>query len=127
VGGTLLRRLDLQALISRGTADFILAGALDTGSVRASGRARLFDSIPTYRISGTALRMPGTAAVARALAGRAGDPDLVVAFRIAGQGKAADSARVEGRVSFTAVTDSGERVELGHATLRLAGGRLDLR
>jgi uncharacterized protein involved in outer membrane biogenesis len=127
IGGTLLRRLDLQALVTRGTADFTLAGALDTGTVHASGRARLFDSIPSYRFSGTALRMPGTAAVARALAGRTGDPDLVVAFRIVGEGKSADSARIDGRLNLTAVPDSGARVELGHAILRLAGGRLDLR
>jgi len=127
IGATLLRRLDLQALITRGTTDFTLVGALDTGTVSANGRARPFDSIPTYRFSGTALRMPGTAAVARALAGQTGDPGLVIAFRIAGQGKSADSARIDGRVNLTAVRDSGVRVELGHATLRLVGGRLDLR
>jgi autotransporter translocation and assembly factor TamB len=127
IGATLLRRLDLQALITRGAADFTLVGALDTGTVNVNGRARPFDSIPTYRFSGTALRMPGTAAVARGLAGQAGNPVLLLGFRIAGQGKSPDSARVDGRVRLTAVRDSGDRVELGHANLRLAGGRLDLR
>lgn len=127
IGATLLRRLDLHALITRGAADFTLRGALDTGSVSANGRARPFDSIPTYRFSGTALRMPGTTAVARGLAGQTGDPMLLVGFRVAGQGKSPDSARVQGRVDLTAVRDGGDQVQLGHATLRLAGGRLDLR
>src|SRR5205823_5022997 len=105
IGATLLRRLDLQALITRGTTDFTLLGALDTGTVRASGQARPFDSIATYRFSGTALRMPGTAAVARGLAGQMGNPVLLLGFHIAGQGKSPDSARVSGRIRLTAVRD----------------------
>ncbi len=127
VGAVLVHRLDLGAVLVGGTADLTLRGALDTGSIHATGRARPFDSIPTYRLSGSALRLPGTAAVARAFTGQEGDPALAVAFRLSGEGSSADSATARGRVDLTAVRDTGERVAVGHATLRLASGRLELR
>jgi hypothetical protein len=86
IGTTVLHRLELGALLSDGTADLTLRGAIDSGTVRAAGRARLFDSLPTYRLSGSATGMPGTAALARALTGATGNPSLAVAFRIAGAG-----------------------------------------
>src|SRR6185312_6681836 len=64
---------------------------------------------------------------ARALAGAEGDPALLIGFRVTGAGASADSARVSGRVDLTAVRDTGAAVPVGHATLRLADGRLDLR
>jgi hypothetical protein len=97
------------------------------GVCNATGRARPFDSLPTYRFSGTAVGMPGTGAVARALAGADGDPSLAVAFRLAGSGTSPDSGRANGRVDLAAVRDTGARRALGHATLRLAEGRLDVR
>jgi translocation and assembly module TamB len=127
VGAVAVHRLELGAVLDSGTADLTLRGALDTGSIRVTGRARPFDSIPTYRLSGSALRLPGTAAVARAFTGREGDPALAVAFRLSGEGRSADSATARGRVDLTAVRDTGERVAVGHATLRLASGRLELR
>ncbi|MEP7175239.1 MAG: translocation/assembly module TamB domain-containing protein [Gemmatimonadales bacterium] len=126
-GTTAVRHLDLSAQFTRGSADLTLRGALDTGSVTATGRARPFDSIPTYRLSGTALGMPGTAALARALNGQDGEPALAVAFRLSGEGTAPGSAAVQGRVDLAAVRDTGARVAVGHATLRLADGRLELR
>jgi autotransporter translocation and assembly factor TamB len=126
IGTTTVRRFDLSAVLARGAADLRLRGMLDTGAVTATGRARPFDSIPTYRFSGSATGFPGTAAVARALAGPAGEPALAVAFRFTGQGKSADSARVQARVDLTAVRDKGARVPIGHTTLRLADGRLML-
>jgi translocation and assembly module TamB len=127
LGAVAVRRLDLGAVSERGTADLTLRGALDTGSIRITGRARPFDSIPTYRLSGNALRLPGTAAVARAFTGQDGDPALAVAFQVSGEGSSADSATARGRVDLAAVRDTGERVAVGHATLRLASGRLELR
>ncbi|MGH7527009.1 MAG: hypothetical protein ACREMX_09930, partial [Gemmatimonadales bacterium] len=127
IGTTVVHQLDLGALLTQGTADLTLRGMLDTGTVSATGRARPFDSIPSYRFSGSAHRMPGTAAVARALAGQEGNPTLAIAFRLAGQGTSPDSARVQGRVDLIAVPDTGARVPVGHATFRLADGRLDLR
>ena len=127
IGTMIVRRLDLDAVLAGGTADLSLRGALDSGTVRAAGRARPFDSIPTYRLSGSADRLPGTAAVARALAGGEEDPALVVAFRLAGEGTSRDSASVRGRVDLTALRRDGRRVPLGHATVRLAEGRLVLR
>ncbi len=126
-GSLVVRRLELGALFTQGTAELTLRGVLDTGSVTATGRARPFDSIPSYRLAGTALGMPGTAAVARAFTGRDGHPALVVGFRLAGVGTSPDSATVRGRVDLTAVRDTGARVPVGHATFRLAGGRLELR
>jgi translocation and assembly module TamB len=127
LGAMTVRRLDLGALFTEGNADLTLRGALDSGVVDATGRARPFDSIPSYRLSGAARGMAGTAAVARALAGQAGNPALVIGFRLAGRGTSPQSASVGGRVDLTAAPDSGERVAIGHATLRLAEGRLDLR
>jgi translocation and assembly module TamB len=126
IGTTVVHRLDLDALLAEGTADLALHAALDTGTVSVTGRARPFDSIPSYRLSGSALRMPGTAAVARTLAGSEGDPVLAIDFRLTGEGTSADSARVRGRVDLTAVHGDGGRVPVGHATLRLHDGRLDL-
>ncbi|MBA3497649.1 MAG: translocation/assembly module TamB [Gemmatimonadales bacterium] len=127
VGATAVRRLELGARFTRGSASLTLRGALDTGSVTATGTARPFDSIPTYDIRGTLLRMPGTAALARALAGPDGNPALEVRFRVAGRGASADSATVRGRVDLAAVPDTGGRVSVGHVMIRLAGGRLELR
>ncbi|MGH7513249.1 MAG: translocation/assembly module TamB domain-containing protein [Gemmatimonadales bacterium] len=127
IGKVLVRQLRLGALLSSGTADLSLHGALDSGTVNATGRARPFDSLPTYRVSGTAVGMPGTSAVARTLAGADGDPSLAIAFRLAGSGTSPDSGTARGRVDLTAVRDTGARHALGHATLRLADGRLDVR
>lgn len=127
LGAVQVHRLDLGAVLASGTADLTFRGALDTGSISATGRARPFDSIPTYRLSGTALRLPGTAAVARAVTGRDGDPALAIDFRLSGAGRAVDSATADGRVDLTAVRDTGGPIAVGHATLRLASGRLTLR
>ena len=127
LGSMTVRRLDLGALLTDGTADLTLRGALDSGSVSATGRARLFDSIPSYRLSGSAVGMPGTAAVARSLTGSDGNPALAVGFRIKGEGSSPDSASMHGRVDLAAVRDTGERRPLGTTTIRLANGRMDIR
>jgi translocation and assembly module TamB len=130
IGQTAIRELRLAALLSSGTADLTLHGALDSARVSATGRARLFDSLPTYRLSGTAVDLPGTGAVARALAGSdstAAVPSLAIGFRLSGAGTSPDSASARGRVDLTAVRDGGADRSLGHATLRLANGRLELR
>ena len=127
VGSVAVHRLELGAVLDSGTADLTLRGALDTGSIHVTGRARPFDSIPTYRLSGSALRLPGTAPVARAFTGQDGDPALAVAFQLSGEGRSADSATARGRVDLTAVRDTGGRVAVGHGTFRLASGRLELR
>ncbi len=127
LGGTLVRRLELGSRFTDGAADITLAGSLDSGSVRARGRARPFDSIPSYRVSGTAVGLPGTAAVARALSGGAGDPSLAVAFELAGRGTSPDSAVARGRADLSALRRADQPTAVGHVTLRLASGRLELR
>jgi len=127
VGTTGLRRLDLGARFDGGAARLELDGAMGTAVVRAEGRARPFDSLPSYRLAGSAHGLPGTAAVARALAGAEGDPGLRLAFTVTGEGWSPDSARLRGRVNLAAVREDGSRTPLGHTTLRLAAGTLDLR
>ncbi|HUR93009.1 MAG TPA: translocation/assembly module TamB [Gemmatimonadales bacterium] len=126
LGATLVRRLDLRAVLTRGLADLTLRGTLDSGTVSATGRARLFDSVPTYRLSGTAHGLPGTSIVARALTGREGNPTLAVGFRLSGEGTSPDSASSRGRVELLAVRDTGARVSVGHATWKLSAGRLEI-
>ncbi len=126
IGPAVVRRLDLDAVLAGGAAELTLRGALDTGTLNVRGRARPFDSIPSYRLAGSARGMPGTAAVARALAGPAGDPALAITFRLAGEGKSAGSARLRGRVELSTVRGGGPPIPVGHASVRLAEGTLNL-
>src|SRR5258707_859226 len=98
-----------------------------TGSCSSTGRRRAGATSGPRIWRRPSPRPSSRAAVARGLAGQTGNPVLLLGFHIAGQGKSPDSARVDGRVRLTAVRDDGDRVELGQATVRLAGGRLDLR
>jgi translocation and assembly module TamB len=127
LGGTTVRRLDLGARFTDGAVDLTLTGALDSGSVRARGQARPFDSLPSYSVTGSAVGMPGTGAVARALAGSRGNPALDVGFNLAGRGTSPDSATVRGRVDLRALRRAEPSVAVGHARLRLERGRLELR
>jgi translocation and assembly module TamB len=127
IGSVDVRRFEMEALLTKGTADLTIRGALDSGSVIATGRARLFDSIPSYRLSGSTVNLPGTAALARSLTGSKGDPALAVGFRISGTGASLDSASMHGLVRLAAVRDSGAPQPLGSTTLRLAAGRMDIR
>ncbi len=85
VAETELRDLDLRADVKSGRADLVLRGRVFGGSVRADGWARPFDSVPSYRLAGGALGLEGTEAVAKTLAGEAGDPALDVRFRVCGR------------------------------------------
>jgi autotransporter translocation and assembly factor TamB len=125
-GQTRVPELALGAVLRDGAADVTLRGALDSGRVDVTGLVRPFDSIPSYRLRGTASGLPGTAAIARGLGGAAGDPALAAAFRFQGQGFSPDSARVSGRVELAAAPDSGANRPLGEATLRLVDGRVAL-
>jgi autotransporter translocation and assembly factor TamB len=127
LGGTALNRLDLDANLTGGRADLQVLGDLPAGELRARGWARPFDSLPSYRLTGTARRLPGTDAIARALAGGGGDPVLDLRFQFAGAGLGLREARATGRVDLAAARAAGERVALGHAELSLANGRLDAR
>jgi hypothetical protein len=88
---------------------------------------RPFDSVPEYRLTGAASGLPGSDAIARALAGESGGPVLDVRFHLAGVGISPTSARLTGRVELTALRRDGDSVPLGHSTLALAGGRLEAR
>jgi translocation and assembly module TamB len=126
-GETDLRDLDLRAEVKQGRADLVLRGQLLGGSVRADGWARPFDSVPSYRLAGGALGLKGTEAVAKKLAGEAGDPRLDVRFRVAGDGVTPREADLDGRVELAAVRGDTGRVPLGDAAISLAAGRLEIR
>jgi translocation and assembly module TamB len=127
VGTRAVKALDLHATVTDGRADLALRGDLGGVGVRADGWARPFDSIPSYRLGGRASGIPGTEAAARTLAGAEGNPVLDVGFRVEGQGASTAEARLGGRIDLTAVRRSGERVDLGTATLRLADRRVEMR
>ena len=127
IANTDLRRLDLSAELTRGRADLTLRSELHGGSVRAGGWVRPFDSVPSYRLNGGAVGIEGTEAVARTLAGEAGDPVLDLRFTVSGDGLAPREADLGGHVELAAVRTGGERVALGDARIDLEGGRLELR
>ena len=127
LGTTTVRRLDLDTRLTDGAAKITLEGALDSGSLRARGQARPFDSIPSYRFSGSAVGMPGTATVARALSGAEGEPTLAIGFEIAGRGVSRDSATARGRVDLSALRRATPPGRVGHVAIKLAAGRLELR
>ncbi|HEU4682085.1 MAG TPA: hypothetical protein VFS51_10080, partial [Gemmatimonadales bacterium] len=127
LAGAEVERLNLHADVHRGSANVRLRSSIEQGTLTARGRIRPFDSIPEYRLSGAATDIPGSEAVARALAGESGEPVLDVGFQLAGAGVSPTTARLTGRVELTALRQDGDRVPLGHATLTVAAGRLEAR
>ncbi|HEY9506583.1 MAG TPA: translocation/assembly module TamB domain-containing protein [Gemmatimonadales bacterium] len=127
VANTDLRHLDFDAELTRGRADLTLRGNVLGGSVRATGWARPFDSVPSYRLAGGAVGLEGTETVARSLAGDEGQPELDLRFRVSGAGIAPREADLRGRLDLAAVRRDGERLSLGDADLALAAGRLEIR
>ncbi len=127
IAGRSVRRLDLRADLRHGSAGVTLRGNVEQGTLSATGRVRPFDSIPAYRLSGSATNLPGTAAVARGLTSDSGTTALDVRFQINGAGISPKQARLTGRVDLAALKQSGERTRLGHSSIALAGGRLDAR
>jgi translocation and assembly module TamB len=127
VANTDLRDLDFNAELTRGRADLRLRGDVFGGTVRASGWARPFDSVPSYRLDGGASGLEGTETVARTLAGDEGKPVLDLRFKVSGDGVAPREADLQGRLDLAAVRNGGERVRLGEASLSLADGRLEIR
>ena len=127
VAGSELRDFDFNARLTRGRADLRLRGDVLGGSVRASGWARPFDSVPSYRLDGGASGLEGTETIASTLAGDRGKPVLDLRFKVSGDGFAPREADLRGRLDLAAVRDGGERVRLGDANLSLAAGRLEIR
>jgi autotransporter translocation and assembly factor TamB len=125
LAGKSFERLNLRADLHRGSAVVALRGSVEGGSVSANGRIRPFDSIPQFRLRGDATGVPGTEAVARTLAGDAGEPVLSVHFQLEGSGFSAANRRLSGRVELAALRKDGERAPLGHSTVALGNGRLE--
>lgn len=127
VATTELRDLDLRADVTRGRADLRVRGDLLGGTIRATGWARPFDSVPSYSLAGGARGLEGTQAVATALAGEDGSPVLDLRFDVEGDGIAPREADLRGRLDLAAIRSGGERVSLGGARLGLADGRMEIR
>lgn len=127
IGETAIDRVALRSAIADGRATVDLSGAVAEGRIAGRGWVRPFDSVPSYRLSGTAVGLPGIDSIVPRLVGREGDPRLEVGFRLAGRGVSAAEARVDGRVELTAVRAGGAREPLGHATLALADRDLESR
>ena len=127
LGGTRVRRLNLDARLTDGAADLSPGRLIGQwlGQRAGAGPPIRFDpDLPLHRIGS---RDAGHGSRARALAGRTGDPSLDLRFQLAGQGASPDSARVRGRVDLSALRKAGAPVALGHVALRLEAGRLELR
>jgi translocation and assembly module TamB len=127
LGNTDLRSLDFDAELTRGRADLRLRGDVLGGRVRATGWARPFDSVPSYRLAGGAIGLEGTETVARSLAGDDGQPVLDLRFKVAGEGVTPRETDLRGRLELAALKSGGERLSLGDASLSLAAGRLEVR
>ncbi|HET7598891.1 MAG TPA: hypothetical protein VFK09_01290, partial [Gemmatimonadales bacterium] len=127
VGARALRRLDFRAELDSGRADVALSGAVGESSLRATGWIRPFESAPSYRLAGNALRLPGTDALVRALAGSDGSPSLDARFRIAGAGLSPRAAHASGGVQLAAVRRDGSRTPLGRSSFAVAAGRIEAR
>jgi hypothetical protein len=127
VGGTALQQLEVDATLSRGRADLTASADLPAGEFEARGWARPFDSIPTYRLTGRAGRLPGGDALARALATGEADPALDVRFTVRGSGVAPATARASGRVDLFAVRPGADLLPLSRRPsprpARSPGGR----
>ncbi|MBA3258079.1 MAG: hypothetical protein H0T68_01270, partial [Gemmatimonadales bacterium] len=127
VGATTLQDLQLRTELNAGRADLDLRALVEKGRIRATGWARPFDSTPSYRLAGTAVRLPGTDSLVQLLAGSSGAPFLEIGFRFSGSGVSAGDARVRGRADLTAVRSDGERSSIGTATLAVADRRVEAR
>ncbi|MFL5459495.1 MAG: translocation/assembly module TamB domain-containing protein [Gemmatimonadales bacterium] len=125
LGRNSVRRLGLSSDIRNGSAAVTWRAAIEQGRVAGSGRIRPFDSIPEYRLRGTATDLPGSSAVARKMSGDSLASGLEVGFQLAGAGISTSTAKVTGKVTFTA-TQEDDPIPLGQATFSLARGRLDL-
>ena len=127
LAGNAVKRLSLRADLRGGSAGLVLRGSLERGTLSAAGQVRPFDSIPQFRLRGTTTGLPGTDAIARALAGDSGWPSLNIRFQLAGAGRATEETRLTGNVILAALRQNGDRVPLGNARITLSRGRLDAR
>ncbi|HET6798539.1 MAG TPA: hypothetical protein VFH40_15395, partial [Gemmatimonadales bacterium] len=133
LAGTSVRRLQLGADLYKGSAAITLRGAVAEGTLEAKGRVRPFDSIPGYRLRGSAHDLTSSATIARTLSGDSSASGIDVRFALAGAGVSPAAARVRGtaalstqsRLSPNAARDRPS-IPLGHATVSLARGRLEL-
>jgi hypothetical protein len=126
LGETSVGALRLDATLADGRADLVASGSLPAAEFDTRGWARPFDSIPSFRLRGSARQLPGGDAFARTLVGDS-SATLDLRYAIRGSGTELTTARASGRVDLLAVRPAAEPTELGHADVSLAGGRLRAR
>src|SRR3954453_7634277 len=69
LAGNTVRRFGVRADIRNGSAAVTWRAAIEQGRVAGTGLIRPFDSIPEYRLRGTATDLPGSIAIARKMSG----------------------------------------------------------
>jgi translocation and assembly module TamB len=124
IGTTPLKRIDLHTEIVGRRAEVKVSGAVRPGAFALNGWITPFDSVPSYRVSGSVGPVAGAAAAGRALTGAQSDSMFDVRITLAGRGIGAMTADLAGRLAVFLVRQSGERVAVGHSTVALASGRL---
>ena len=127
LAGTSIESLHLTADVNDGRAELDLRSHVADARLNVDGWVRPFDSIPSYRLAGVVRGIPGADALARALSGEWGAPELNAGFRVAGRGMTLETASLTGRISLAAQRRRKEPTPLGHASVRLRDGRLRAR
>jgi translocation and assembly module TamB len=126
-GGATVDDLEIDATFDDGAAAFTLGGQAGGGILEVTGTMRPLDSLPTYRVQGSASALDGTAPLAAAIAGGDSSAVLHVGFELAGSGIQPATAEARGGVSLAAVTADGARTEVGEIPVSLGGGRVTAR
>ena len=124
IGTTPLERLDLHTRIAGRRADVKVRGAARPGAFALDGWITPFDSVPSYRVSGSVGPIAGASAAGRVITGAESDSMIDVRLTLAGRGVGAMTADLAGRLALFVVRQSGERLPIGHSTVALASGRL---
>lgn len=122
LGSSTVEGLHVDATLRDGRADLTASGSLPDAEVETRGWARPFDSLPTYRLTGTARRIPGGDALARALS-RDSLSTLDLRFALRGAGAALARARVTGKADLIAISPAKRAALLGRAEFFLNAGR----
>jgi autotransporter translocation and assembly factor TamB len=125
--GATVDDLALDATFDDGAATFTLDGQAGGGTLAVTGTMRPLDSLPTYRIQGSASALDGTAPLAAAIAGGDSSAVLHIGFELSGSGIQPATAKARGSVGLAAVTTDGARTEVGAIPVSLGGGRVTAR
>ena len=127
LAGASVDDLTLDATFDNGAAAFTLEGQAGGGTLQVNGTMRPFDSLPSYRVRGSASGLEGTAPLAAAITGGDSTAVLHVGFELDGSGIQPATAEARGSVALAAVTTAGARTEVGEIPVALSGGQVTAR